>query len=606
MDEISSRWPLLEKVLWIVTILLALIAIALFALNYINLSPARNTSAAIRPTITPRPTLTPLSTASPIAFAPTPRPRTLVPMPTPPANAKAFSFAADPLATGWIGSEEKDPHWGDRNLHAGLYRGQTYRSVISFDVSLLAPGTKVLYAQVELPGLNRNSLGANGTWSLKMLPSTLLAGWSGRPNKDFLEAAPVGDIGTALAPQDLAEGQLNQFVFPQPVLQRFEDSINASGRVVFRMDGPSQSPDSLFTWDGGDRDPATPHPVLRVVAVPGQFVLVPNTPTPGNVLTAAAMLIRATDSARRFGTPTPLPRKYVTPTPIIVVTAQPTAANSETVRAQAAYATAVALTTGTFTPTPLNLVTVTPTPLRTATPPFLALTQVTPDVTRTPNVEVSWVDRIKTPIPPEAGVVGNIVYFTDRENVKEPQIYVMSKDGIPAGKLTGDDLYLVASARDLFSPDRAFQLDVSRDPGALWKINLLDVAKLIYSPLIVEDINAKGIGAYHPSWSPLGDKIAFVSERTGYSEIYVFEVRTGRITRLTTTLRDPKRGYPPYNKHPSWSPDGTKIIFSSDRDTDPPRFQIYIMNADGTGLRNLSPDGFSDWDPIWVKNIAIQ
>jgi TolB protein len=203
-------------------------------------------------------------------------------------------------------------------------------------------------------------------------------------------------------------------------------------------------------------------------------------------------------------------------------------------------------------------------------------------------------------------LVGSIVYFTDRENVKEPQIYMMNKDGALTGKLTGDSLYLVAAARDLFSPDRAFQLDVSRDPGALWKINLLDTVKFLYSPLIVEDNSARGVGAYHPSWSPSGDRIAFVSERTGYSEIYVFELRTGRTTRLTNTPRDSRRGFPPYNKHPSWSPDGGKIIFSSDRDTDPPRFQIYIMNADGTGLRNLSPDGYNDWDPIWVKNIAVR
>ncbi len=601
MDEYSPRWPLLEKVLWVLTIVLGFVAIGIFALSYFNYSPSRDISAAIRPTITPRPTLTPLATPTPFAAAPAPKSRTPLPVPTAVSNAKSFSFPADPLATGWIGSEEKDPHWGDRNLHAGVYRGQAYQSVLAFDLSSLAPGTKILYAQVEMPGLNRNSLGATGTWSLKMLPVSLFSNWSRRTSSDFRDATPLGEIGAALRPEDLAEDQSNQFVFGQPRLAQLEQSINDAGRVIFRLDGPTQAPDSLFTWDAGDRDLASPHPVLRLVAVPGQFVLVPNTPTPQNVLTAAAMLVRATESALRFGTSTPLPRKYVTPTPLLVVTAQPTPQNVQTVRALSAYATAVALTTGTFTPTPPNLVTVTATPANTPTAMFLTINQLTPEVTLTPRVEISWMDRLKTPIPAESGLVGNILFYTDRENVKEPQIYVMNKDGAVSGKLTGDGFYLVAAARDLFSPDRNYQLDVSREAGGLWKINILDLSKMLFSPLIVEDPNAKGIGAYHPSWSRTGDKVAFVSERTGYSEVYVFEIRTGRTTRLTYTERDPKRGYPPYNKHPSWSPDDSKIIFSSDRNTDPPRYQLYVMDPDGTDLRNFSPDGYSNWDPIWVK-----
>ncbi len=602
MDEYSPRWPLLEKVLWVLTIVLAFVAVGLFALNYLNYSPSRDTSAAIRPTVTPRPTLTPLAKPSPIAAAPSPKSRTPIPVPTPATNAKSYTFPADPLATGWIGSDEKDPHWGDRNLHAGTYRGQVYQSVIAFDISSLAPGTKILYAHVELPGLNRNSLGATGTWSLKLLPASLLSNWSRRPSSDFRGITSLGEIGGGLGPEDLAEDQANQFVFSQARLQQLEQSLNDVGRVLFRLDGPAEAPDSLFTWDAGDGDLNSPHPVLRMVAVPGQFVLVPNTPTPQNVLTAAAMLVRATESAMRFGTSTPLPRKYVTPTPLLVVTAQPTPENVQTVRALSAYATAVALTTGTFTPTPLNLVTVTPTPANTPTAVFLTINQLTPEVTLTPRVEISWVDRLKTPIPAESGIVGSILFYTDRENVKEPQIYVMNRDGAVRGKLTGNNLYLVATARDLFSPERNYQLDVSREVGGLWKINVLDLGKMLFSPLIVEDANAKGIGVYHPSWSRTGDRVAFVSERTGYSEIYVFEMRTGRTTRLTYTERDPKRGYPPYNKHPSWSPDDSKIIFSSDRNTDPPRYQLYVMNPDGSDLRNFSPDGYNNWDPVWVKN----
>lgn len=81
---------------------------------------------------------------------------------------------------------------------------------------------------------------------------------------------------------------------------------------------------------------------------------------------------------------------------------------------------------------------------------------------------------------------------------------------------------------------------------------------------------------YLPIWSPDGSRIAFTSNRDGNPEIYVMN-RDGSAARRMTNS-------PAIDVSPTWSPSGNQIAWVSDR-TGTPR--IYIMNADGTGQRVL-------------------
>lgn len=47
---------------------------------------------------------------------------------------------------------------------------------------------------------------------------------------------------------------------------------------------------------------------------------------------------------------------------------------------------------------------------------------------------------------------------------------------------------------------------------------------------------------------------------------------------------------------PAWSPDGTKIAFTSNRVGDS---QIWVMNADGSGATNISNNEENDHHPQW-------
>ncbi|MEP7199616.1 MAG: DUF5050 domain-containing protein, partial [Chloroflexota bacterium] len=91
-----------------------------------------------------------------------------------------------------------------------------------------------------------------------------------------------------------------------------------------------------------------------------------------------------------------------------------------------------------------------------------------------------------------------------------------------------------------------------------------------------------------PSWSPDGSKIAFTSNRDGHYEVYVMNADGSEQTRLTRT-----------NLHswsPSWSPDGKKIVFSTSRDRN---WEVYVMNADGSNPTRLTDDPAEDHAAVW-------
>ena len=98
-----------------------------------------------------------------------------------------------------------------------------------------------------------------------------------------------------------------------------------------------------------------------------------------------------------------------------------------------------------------------------------------------------------------------------------------------------------------------------------------------------------------PKWSPDGNNMAFVSNRDGYSQIFVMNSDGTNEIRLTDNDAQ--------NYQPSWSPDGTKIVFLSNRD-DPNRAiddyfpaEIYIMNSDGSNQIRLTNNDFHDYQP---------
>lgn len=91
-----------------------------------------------------------------------------------------------------------------------------------------------------------------------------------------------------------------------------------------------------------------------------------------------------------------------------------------------------------------------------------------------------------------------------------------------------------------------------------------------------------------PVWSPDGSQILFTSNRDGDGEIFVMNADGSAQINITDNADGDYLA--------SWSPDGTQIVFSSDRDGDP---EIFVANADGTSPQKLTDNTDFDTNPAW-------
>ena len=95
-----------------------------------------------------------------------------------------------------------------------------------------------------------------------------------------------------------------------------------------------------------------------------------------------------------------------------------------------------------------------------------------------------------------------------------------------------------------------------------------------------------GTADSRPRYSPNGSKIVFQSNRDGQPEIYVMNSDGTGQARLTNN--------PASDTAPAWSPDGTKILFTSLRD-DPLTPALYLMNADGSSQTRITNGSDGVW-----------
>jgi len=141
------------------------------------------------------------------------------------------------------------------------------------------------------------------------------------------------------------------------------------------------------------------------------------------------------------------------------------------------------------------------------------------------------------------------------------------------------------------------QRNLCRYLGALSRVfsvldaNFIDLAVVALGPDVGRIIRqlTENIGIdTSPSWSPDGTRFAFVSDRAGSPQIYVKDTGSGSVRRLTFQGR--------YNTQPSWSPKGDQIAYSSFAGSE---INIQVIDTQGRSPIQLTRGARQNEAPSW-------
>lgn len=183
----------------------------------------------------------------------------------------------------------------------------------------------------------------------------------------------------------------------------------------------------------------------------------------------------------------------------------------------------------------------------------------------------------------EAGFFDSRVIFVSEEGTQLNRINrltIADQDGFNPTYLTQGDEVIMSPRFSLSQPDEITYVALGKDYSRIYLYNLTTGRR--------ESLGEFDGQVLAPRFSNDGNKIAFSIIRGGNTDVYVMDLRSRQITRLTSD--------PGIDTSPSFSPDGSQIVFTSDRSGSA---RLYVMRSDGSGQRPISRGGGIYTAPSW-------
>ena len=210
------------------------------------------------------------------------------------------------------------------------------------------------------------------------------------------------------------------------------------------------------------------------------------------------------------------------------------------------------------------------------------------------NLLASLAVLVLTPVMVDAAPPAQIAFTSERAG--HQQIYVMGADGKNQRRLSNDPFlnwdpsWSPDGKRIVFTSTEA--KDIERKRPQIYVIDADGKNRRRLSNRFIKDAE------WHPSWSPDGKRIAYTSSGAldtagGFWRIYVIDADGKNRQILSDDAVD--------DRQPSWSPDGERIAFVSWRDG----FGrgIYVMDADGKNQQRLTDNLSHEWEPSWSPTV---
>lgn len=179
---------------------------------------------------------------------------------------------------------------------------------------------------------------------------------------------------------------------------------------------------------------------------------------------------------------------------------------------------------------------------------------------------------------------GSAVIF-GRTGDGDDQTLVVPLDGGPVRRLAAE---VKGNQHANLAPDGVkigYDVHAGGGEATVWVQDSAGAAPRQLTTENLENINAAYL------WSPDSRYIAYLSRRTGTSDIWIVDVTTGEQRQLTNDIRD--------DNTPRWSPDGRWMAFISDRGG---QTDLWLMRVEGGNATRLTNDRAVEFNPRWTPD----